>query len=138
MAPPALSKIYPSIDTTKYHLCQTYEDVKHFAQHHENPNTILGPLDFGFGFFAGDTLTGPKETLVAICGPSAIDEILPKFEEVKKLDDEDDRSEEEKDAEAWEGVRRLERFDKGIKEGKNKEDWDGDLRDWREKAGMGT
>lgn len=138
MASATLSEIYPSIDTTKYHLCQTYEDVKQFAQHHENPNTILGPLDAGFGFFAGDTLTGPKETLVAICGPSAIDEILPKFEEVKKLDEADDRTEEGKDAEAWEGVRRLERFDKGIKEGKNKEDWDGDLGQWKEKASTGT
>jgi hypothetical protein len=138
MTSPALSEIYPSIDTTKYHLCQTYEDVKHFAQHHENPYTILGRLDAGFGFFAGDTLTGPKETLVAICGPAAIDEILPKYEDVEKLDDEDDRTKEEKDAEAWEGVRRLERFDKGIKEGKNKEDWDGDLGDWREKAGTGA
>jgi hypothetical protein len=138
MTSPALSEIYPSIDTTKYHLCQTYEDVKHFAQHHDNPYTILGRLDAGFGFFAGDTLTGPKETLVAICGPAAIDEILPKYEDVEKLDDEDDRTKEEKDAEAWEGVRRLERFDKGIKEGKNKEDWDGDLGDWREKAGTGA
>jgi hypothetical protein len=138
MTSPALSEIYPSIDTTKYHLCKTYEDVKHFAQHHDNPYTILGRLDAGFGFFAGDTLTGPKETLVAICGPAAIDEILPKYEDVEKLDDEDDRTKEEKDAEAWEGVRRLERFDKGIKEGKNKEDWDGDLGDWREKAGTGA
>jgi hypothetical protein len=137
MTSPALSKIYPSIDTTKYHLCQTYEDVKHFAQHHENPNTILGPLDSGFGFFAGDTLTGPKETLVAICGPAAIEEILPKLEDVKKLDEEDDRTEEEKDAEAWEGVRRLEKFNKGINEGRKREDWDEVLGEWKEKAGMG-
>jgi hypothetical protein len=137
MTSPALSKIYPSIDTTKYHLCQTYEDVKHFAQHHENPNTILGTLDSGFGFFAGDTLTGPKETLVAICGPAAIEEILPKLEDVKKLDEEDDRTEEEKDAEAWEGVRRLEKFNKGINEGRKREDWDEVLGEWKEKAGMG-
>ena len=136
MTSPALPKIYPSIDTTKYHLCQTYEDVKHFAQHHENPNTILGPLDSGFGFFAGETLTGPKDTLVAICGPAAIEEILPKFEEVKKLDDEDDRTQEEKDAEAWEGVERHERFKKGINDGKKKEDWDGHLGQWKEKADL--
>jgi hypothetical protein len=134
MASSALSNIYPSIDTTKYHLCQTYEDVKHFARHHENPNTILGRLDSGFGFFAGDTLTGPKETLVAICGLAAIDEILPKYEEVEKLDAEDSRTEEEKDAEAWEGVRRLEKFKKGISEGKKKEDWDGDLGEWKKKV----
>jgi hypothetical protein len=138
MASPALSKIYPSIDTTKYQLCQTYEDVKHFAQHHENPNTILGPLDSGFGFFAGNSLTGPKETLVAICGPAAIYEILPTFEEIKKLDEADGRTEGEKDAEAWEGVRRLERFDMGIKEGQNKEDWDGGLGEWKAQAGMGA
>jgi hypothetical protein len=136
MTSPALSSTYPSIDTTKYHLCQTYEDVKHFAQHHDNPNTILGPLDSGFGFFAGDTLTGPKETLVAICGPTAIEEILPKFEEVKKLDEEDDRTEEEKDAEAWEGVRRLEKFNKRINEGRKREDWNEDLGEWKEKAGL--
>jgi len=134
----ALPKIYPSIDTTKYHLCQTYEDVKHFAQHHENPNTILGPLDSGFAFFAGETLTGPKDTLVAICGPAAIDEILPKYEEVKKLDDEDERTQEEKDAEAWEGVERHERFQKGINEGKKKEDWDGDLGEWKMTADLGA
>lgn len=138
MTSPALSKIYPSIDTIKYHLCQTHEDVKYFAQHHENPNTILGPLDSGFSFFAGETLTGPKDTLVAICGPAAIEEILPKFEEVKKLDDEDDRSQEEKDAEAWEGVERLERFQKGINGGKKKEDWDGDIGQWKETANLGA
>jgi hypothetical protein len=136
MTPPTLSEIYPSIDTSKYHLCQTYEDVKHFAQHHENPNTILGPLDSGFGFFAGDTLTGPKETLVAICGPAAIEEVLPKFEEVKKLDEEDDRTEEEKNAEAWEGVRRLEKFNRGINEGREREDWNEDLGEWKEKADL--
>jgi hypothetical protein len=136
MTSPALNEIYPSIDTTKYHLCQTYEDVKHFARHHDNPNTILGPLDSGFGFFAGDTLTGPKETLVAICGPAVVDELLPKIEEVKKLDEEDDRTEEEKDAEAWEGVRRLEKFKKGINEGRKREDWDGGLGECKEKADL--
>lgn len=131
-----LSKIYPSIDATKYPLCQTYEDVKHFAQNHENPNIILGRLDSGFGFFAGDTLTGPKDTLVAICGLTAINEISPKCEEVERLDDEDRRTQEEKDAEAWESVRRYEKFQKGINEGKKKEDWDGDLGQWKEKADL--
>ena len=127
MVSSVLPNIYPSIDTTKYHICQTYEDVKHFAQNNQNPNTILGPMDSGFGFFAADTLTGPKDTLIAICGSAAIDGILPKFEEVKKLEEEDGRTEEEKNAEAWEGVRRLEKFNKGISQGKKKENWNGDL-----------
>lgn len=133
-----LSKLYPSIDTTKYHLCPTYEDVKHFARHHRNPHTILSPFDSGFGFFAGETLTGPKDTLVAICGPAAIDEILPKFGEIKKLEDGNDRTQEEKDAEVWEGVRRFERFQKEINEGKKKEDWDGDHGQWKEQADLNT
>lgn len=130
----SLQKIYPSIDPTKYHLCQTWEDVKHFSRDYHNPNTLLGALDSGFGFFAGETITGPKEILVAICGPAAIEEIKPKFEEIQKLEEEDDRTEEEKNAEAWEGARRSERYEQGIEEGRKKDGWDGDAGEWQEQA----
>lgn len=129
-----LHKIYPSIDPNKYHLCQTWEDVKHFSQDYHNSNTILGALDSGFGFFAGETIAGPKETLVAICTPAAIEEIKPKFEEIRKLEDEDERTEEEKEAEAWEGVRRSERYEKGIEEGRKKDEWDGNAGEWKKRV----
>ncbi|KAK6005269.1 hypothetical protein QM012_008048 [Aureobasidium pullulans] len=121
---PLLHKIYPSINPTEYHLCHTWEDVKHFAQDYHNPNILLGVMDSGFGFFAGEAITGPKDTLVAICGPAAIEEIKPKFEEIQKLEETDDRTEEAKDAEAWEEVRRSERYKQGLEQGRKKEQWD--------------